>query len=152
MSAAEETLDKTMTPSVESGLAGAAEALSQAPPASPAAEPPMPHESGHPFDGPDDFESGWQKLPPYSRSLLKIDVPISVTLASKKQRLSDILRLVPGSIIQFNKSCEDVLELNAAHQTIAVGEAVKVDDCFGLRITSMSLPGERFQPVRKANG
>ena len=95
------------------------------------------------------FEEGLRRLPNYARSLLKVAVPLSVTLATKKQRLSDVTRLVPGSIIQFDKSCEEMLELRAANETIAVGEAVKVKDSFGLRITSMTLPDERFRSIEK---
>jgi hypothetical protein len=41
-----------------------------------------------------------------------------------------------------------MLELDAAELPIGLGEAVKVGDKFGLRITSMLLPEERFLPVR----
>jgi flagellar motor switch/type III secretory pathway protein FliN len=87
-------------------------------------------------------------LPPYTRSLLRIKVPIVVTLAEKRQKLSRIVELGPGSIIQFEKSCEEMLELGVANRPVAVGEAVKVGDKFGLRITSMALPEERFNSVQ----
>ena len=89
-----------------------------------------------------------QDLPVYARSLLRIKVPVIVTLAEKRQPLGWIIELGPGSIIQFEKSCEEMLELNAGGRTIATGEAVKVGDKFGLRITSIVLPEERFKPVR----
>jgi flagellar motor switch/type III secretory pathway protein FliN len=87
-------------------------------------------------------------LPPYTRSLLKIRVPLSVTLAAKKQPVGQILEIGPGSIVQFDKSCEEMLDLNVSNLPIARGEAVKVGDKFGLRVTSLILPGERFKPVR----
>jgi flagellar motor switch protein FliN/FliY len=87
-------------------------------------------------------------LPSYTRSLLKIRVPLTVTLAEKKQVVGQILELGPGSIIQFDKSCEEMLDLNVANLPIARGEAVKVGEKFGLRVTSLVLPGERFKPVR----
>ncbi|MGO9112249.1 MAG: FliM/FliN family flagellar motor switch protein [Thermoguttaceae bacterium] len=86
-------------------------------------------------------------LPPYTRSLLRIKVPVVVTLAEKRQRLGRIVELGPGSIIQFDKSCEEMLELQVGNQAVACGEAVKVGDKFGLRITAMVLPDERFSPV-----
>ena len=98
------------------------------------------------------FQEGLRRLPNYARSLLKVSVPLSVTLASKKQRLSDITQLVPGSILQFDKSCDEMLELRVANETIAVGEAVKVKDNFGLRVTCMTLPSERFQSIGKRDG
>ena len=86
-------------------------------------------------------------LPPYTRSLLRIKVPVVVTLAEKRQKLSRIVELGPGSIIQFDKSCEEMLDLEVGNQAVACGEAVKVGDKFGLRITAMVLPDERFSPV-----
>jgi len=87
-------------------------------------------------------------LPPYTRSLLRIEVPVIVTLAEKRQKLSRIIELGPGSIIQFDKSCEEMLELEVGNQVVASGEAVKVGDKFGLRITAMVMPDERFTPVK----
>ena len=86
-------------------------------------------------------------LPPYTRSLLKIEVPVVVTLAEKRQPLGRIVELSPGSIIQFDKSCEEMLALSIGNRAVACGEAVKVGDKFGLRITSMTPPDERFHPV-----
>jgi len=89
------------------------------------------------------------ELPNFSRSLLQIKLPVVVTLARKRQPVGQILKLGPGSILQFDKSCEETLELEVGERPIATGEAVKVGDKFGLRINSMILPEERFTPVRK---
>ncbi len=94
----------------------------------------------------------YDRLPKYTRSLLKIDVPLRVVLAEKKQSLAAIMELGPGSIIQFTKPCEDLLELHVENQVIAQGEAVKVGDKFGLRITSMVMPEERFLTIKAAAG
>ena len=91
-----------------------------------------------------------QSLPDYALSLLKVEVPVTVTLASKKEHVKGILDIVPGAIIQFDKSCEEMLDLELGDHRIAVGEAVKVGDKFGRRITSMVLPDERFHAVRAA--
>lgn len=91
-----------------------------------------------------------ESLPPYAKSLLRIRVPVVVTLARKRQDLARVMELGPGSIIQFDKSCEEMLELSVGDLQIAVGEAVKVGDKFGLRITSIVLPQERFQSVQPA--
>ena len=87
-------------------------------------------------------------LPEYSRSLLRIQLPVVVTLAEKRQPLSRIMELGPGAIIQFDKSCEEMLELDVGGQKVATGEAVKVGDKFGLRINTMILPEERFASLR----
>jgi flagellar motor switch/type III secretory pathway protein FliN len=74
---------------------------------------------------------------------------VVVTLAQKRQALGRVVELGPGSILQFDKSCEDMLELLIGGQPVALGEAVKVGDKFGLRVTSMVSPGERFQKVER---
>jgi flagellar motor switch protein FliN len=86
-------------------------------------------------------------LPAYTRSLLHIRVPISVAMASKRQPVGQILELGPGSIIHFDKSCEEMLDLYVGQHQVAKGEAVKVGEKFGLRVTSVILPEERFKPV-----
>jgi flagellar motor switch/type III secretory pathway protein FliN len=88
------------------------------------------------------------ELPSYSKSLLRIQVPVVVTLAEKKQPLGRIVEMGPGMIIQFEKSCEEMLHMEVGELTIAAGEAIKVGDKFGLRITSIVLPEERFNPVK----
>jgi flagellar motor switch/type III secretory pathway protein FliN len=71
-----------------------------------------------------------------------------VRLAAKRLSIGEIVQLGPGSIVKFDKSCEEMLELNVGQCPIAVGEAVKVGDKFGLRITSLIRPSERFCTVR----
>jgi flagellar motor switch/type III secretory pathway protein FliN len=88
-----------------------------------------------------------EDLPDYTRSLLRVKVPVVVNLARKRQPLSQILDLGPGSIIHFDKSCDKMLDLDVGGHPVATGEAVKVGDKFGLRLNSMILPDERFRPV-----
>lgn len=90
-----------------------------------------------------------ERLPPYSRSLLKVRVTVSVRLATKRQTIRQILQLGPGTIINFDKPCDEMLELRAGGCMIATGEAVKVGEKFGLRIHAMTRPDERFHSVRR---
>jgi flagellar motor switch/type III secretory pathway protein FliN len=95
------------------------------------------------------LEDALPQLPVYSRSLLKIRTPVRVTLASTRLPVRTIVELAPGSLIQFSKTCDQPLELEVGQQTVAEGEAVKVGEKFGLRITAIALPGERFHPIAK---
>jgi len=92
-----------------------------------------------------DFSS----LPAYSRSLLKIQVPVRVILASRKESLKDIVELAPGTIIKFDKACDELLHLHVGDQPVAEGEAVKVGDKFGFRVLAMLMPEEHFLKVRR---
>ena len=69
-----------------------------------------------------------ERLPNYARSRLKVLVPVSVRLATKKESVRDIIELAPGTIIKFEKSCEEHLQLYAGDQSIAEGEAMKSGD------------------------
>ena len=88
-----------------------------------------------------------KSLPVYSRSLLKIAVPVSVELAHKREVIKEIVELAPGTILSFDKSCDELLRLIVGGQAIAEGEAVKVGDKFGFRVCSMLVPRERFEPL-----
>ena len=101
----------------------------------------------HTGRGEPDRRSWLQCLPAYSRSLLKIQVSVTVTLAKSRQPVRNIVELVPGSILQFNKTCDETLTLEVGNQPVAEGETVKVGDKFGLRVTSIVMPDERFHPV-----
>ncbi len=115
-----------------------------------AAKPPVrAQRQAAPAGGGTSARGAQRSLPAYSRSLLKIRVPVSVTLAHKKQLASQILELGPGAIIQFDRSCEETLDLEVGGLRIALGEAVKVGDKFGLRITEMVRPGEQYVPLKR---
>jgi flagellar motor switch/type III secretory pathway protein FliN len=90
------------------------------------------------------IEDAIPHLPVYSRSLLKIKVPVRVTLAATKLPVRKIVELSPGTLIQFPKLCEEPLDLEVGQRPVARGEAVKIGEKFGLRVTSIIMPGERF--------
>lgn len=90
--------------------------------------------------------------PPIFSALMKIPVPVTVTLADKKMPLGQILDLGPGMIIQFDKSCEDLIDLNVNRQMIGKGEAMKVGEKFGIKITEIYSPEERAALLAKSFG
>jgi len=98
---------------------------------------------------PKKLESEFDRLPPYARSLLKIRLPVRVTLASTKQSVQRVQQLGPGSILQFDRSCEESLTLEVGDHQLAEGEAVRVGEQFGLRISAITPPQERFDAVTK---
>jgi flagellar motor switch protein FliN/FliY len=76
----------------------------------------------------------------FQKGVLGVRAPVAVVLASQPIPLSTILDLVPGAMIQFDKNCDEPLVLEVGGQPIATGEAVKVDDKFGLRVRGFSVP------------
>jgi flagellar motor switch protein FliN/FliY len=77
------------------------------------------------------------RLPAYSRGLLQILVPVRVTLASQRKSVQEIIELGPGSIVKFDKTCDEPLDLCIGDRPIAHGEVVKVGDKFGLKISGL---------------
>ncbi len=117
------------------------EADTQPQPAVPSSDAPgeAPPDSAPPGSS-SDGTAALSPFPPYLQSLLQIQVPLSVTLASKRQPLQRILELGPGSILPFDKPCSEPLTLDVAGETIAQGEVIKVGDKFGLRLTFVGAP------------
>lgn len=70
----------------------------------------------------------------YSRAILGIKTPVSVTLCRKRESVTRILNLAPGSMLTFEAHCDEPLILEAGGTPIATGETVKIGDKFGLRI------------------
>ena len=69
--------------------------------------------------------------------LMKLQVPVIVKLAERKLSLSEVMRIGVGAIIEFSKSSEESLELLINNKTIGIGDAVKVGENFGLRVTQV---------------
>jgi flagellar motor switch protein FliN len=78
-----------------------------------------------------------ERLPSHTRGVLRVTVPIRVTLASQRKSVQEIIELGPGSILAFDKTCEEPMDLMVGNHTLAQGEVVKVGDKFGLRIRSI---------------
>jgi flagellar motor switch protein FliN len=112
------------------------------------AAPQKAHAEAKPAVAEDSRDDDFARLPRYARSFLKVQVPVSVNLASQKLTVQEICELVPGAIIKFDKSCEEMLDLAVCDQPIAAGEVVKVGDKFGLRIRNMILPHEQFIAIQ----
>ncbi len=90
--------------------------------------------------------------PPTHRELqriLRMEVPVIVKLAERKLTMSEVLRLGAGAIIEFSKSSDEPLQLLVSNKCIATGEAVKVGENFGLRITQI---GDVKELIRSMGG
>jgi len=67
--------------------------------------------------------------------IMRLSVPVIVKLAERRLNLQEVMRLGNGSIIEFFKSFDEPLDLLINNKLIGQGEAVKVGENFGLRIT-----------------
>jgi flagellar motor switch protein FliN/FliY len=88
---------------------------------------------------------------PQSRRLeLLMDVPLDVSVELGRTRMSiqDLLNLSPGSVVELDKVAGEPLDVLINDRLIARGEAVVVNDKFGVRITDIVSPSERIARLR----
>ena len=81
------------------------------------------------------------------RRLQNVPVRIVVTLAEKRIEVGSLTAISPGTLITFSKPCEDLLDLYVNNQRFCRGEAVKIGEKFGLKITEMGGEQPRESPV-----
>jgi flagellar motor switch protein FliN/FliY len=70
--------------------------------------------------------------------LADVELDVTVELGRRRMPLSDILRLTSGSVVELEKLVGEPLQIFANNRLIAEGEAVVIDDQFGVRITSLA--------------
>lgn len=80
-------------------------------------------------------------------TVLGLEVPVIVLIGERKLRLKEILALVPGAIIELQKSAEDELELLINNKRIGTGSAVKVGENFGIRMSRIGELAERIDAM-----
>ncbi len=79
--------------------------------------------------------------------ILRLTVPVIVRLAERTMPMSEILAITSGSIIEFEKPADSELDLMINNKCIGAGQAVKVGENFGLRVSAIGTVRERIQAM-----
>lgn len=81
---------------------------------------------------------------------LILDIPLKVTveLGRTKMPVSELLNLTQGSVIELNKLAGEPMEVLVNDKLIARGEAVVVNEKFGVRLTDIISPAERVEQLK----
>jgi flagellar motor switch protein FliN/FliY len=79
--------------------------------------------------------------------ILQLRVPIIVRLAHRKLPLKEVLRMAHGSILELECSSGSALHLMVNNQVVGEGEAVKVGENFGLRLTAVGDLSDRISSL-----
>jgi flagellar motor switch protein FliN/FliY len=81
---------------------------------------------------------------------LILDIPLRVTveLGRTKMLVRDLLNLGQGSVIELNKLAGEPMEILVNDKLVAKGEAVVVNEKFGIRLTDVISPKERVEQLR----
>jgi flagellar motor switch protein FliN/FliY len=87
---------------------------------------------------------------PSRRLELLLDVPLDVSVELGRSRVSiqDLLALGPGSVVELDKIAGEPLDILVNDRLVARGEAVVVNDKFGVRITDIVSQSERIARLR----
>lgn len=80
---------------------------------------------------------------------LIMDIPLRVTveLGRTKMPVSELLNLTQGSVIELSKLAGEPMEVLVNDKLIARGEAVVVNEKFGIRLTDIISTSERIEQL-----
>ncbi len=79
--------------------------------------------------------------------ILDIPLQVSVELGRTSMIISDLLQLGQGSVVELSKLAGEPLEILVNGKLLARGEAVVVNEKFGVRITDIISPLERVKQL-----
>lgn len=81
---------------------------------------------------------------------LILDIPLRVTveLGRTKMPVNELLNLTQGSVIELSKLAGEPMEVLVNDKLIARGEAVVVNEKFGVRLTDVISPTERIEQLK----
>jgi flagellar motor switch protein FliN/FliY len=81
---------------------------------------------------------------------LILDIPLKVTveLGRTKMLVSELLNLGQGSVIELSKLAGEPMEVLVNDKLVARGEAVVVNEKFGVRLTDIISPAERVEQLK----
>jgi flagellar motor switch protein FliN/FliY len=81
---------------------------------------------------------------------LILDIPLRVTveLGRAKMVVRDLLNLGQGSVVELNKLAGEPMEILVNDKLVAKGEAVVVNEKFGVRLTDIISPKERVEQLK----
>ncbi|HEY2388657.1 MAG TPA: flagellar motor switch protein FliN [Candidatus Binatia bacterium] len=81
---------------------------------------------------------------------LILDVPLAVSVELGRVRMTvrELLALGAGSVIELAKAAGEPLDVLINGRPVARGEAVMVNEKFGVRLTEIVSPTERVERLR----
>lgn len=75
--------------------------------------------------------------------LAEVELEVTAELGRRRLPLADMLKLTTGSVIELEKLVGEPLAVYANGHLIAEGEAVVIDEQFGIRITNLASKAQR---------
>ena len=79
--------------------------------------------------------------------ILDIPLDVSAELGRTKLLINELLQLGQGSVVELNKLAGEPLEIYVNGKLVARGEAVVINEKFGVRLTDIISPIERVKQL-----
>jgi flagellar motor switch protein FliN/FliY len=79
--------------------------------------------------------------------ILDIPLKVSVELGRTRMPVKELINLAQGSVVELNKLAGEPLEVYVNDKLIARGEAVVVNEKFGVRLTDIISQSERVEQL-----
>lgn len=79
--------------------------------------------------------------------ILDIPLQLTVELGRTKLLVKDVLQLNQGAVVELTKLAGEPLDVFVNSKLIARGEAVVVNEKFGIRLVDIISPNERVEKV-----
>lgn len=103
---------------------------------------------GDGVEGGDNFSRfGDEKKDRNLKMILDIPLKVSVELGRTRMPVRELINLAQGSVIELNKLAGEPLEVYVNDKLIARGEAVVVNEKFGVRLTDIISQTERVEQL-----
>ena len=69
--------------------------------------------------------------------LRDVEVEVALEIGRRRMRIADVLKLGPGQTIELSKAAGEPVDIYVNGQLLGRGEAVVVNDRYGVRITEL---------------
>ncbi len=79
--------------------------------------------------------------------LMDVALSVSVEVGRARMTISDLLQMGPGSVVELEKLAGEPLDIFINGKAVARGEAVIVNEKFGVRLTDIISPEDRVEGI-----
>lgn len=86
-------------------------------------------------------------MPTGVETILSLEVPVIVQIAERVMTVDEVTAIAPGAIIELPKAADDDLEIRVNNKLIGTGDAVKVGENYGIRVTCVGNLDQRIHAI-----
>jgi flagellar motor switch protein FliN/FliY len=85
-------------------------------------------------------------------ALLEVELPVTIRFGTCRMRLEEAAKLQAGSLIEFDRSPAEPVEVMVNGRVIARGQAVNIEGNYGVRILEISAGRESLKSNKIPDG